>query len=496
MNSARHVSVSIQSSCRNNSQRFLSELKEFIRIPSVSSQPKHAPDVKRCAGWLANHLRQIGLENARVIKTPRHPIVYADWLHAPGRPTVLIYGHYDVQPVEPVSEWQTPPFEPVVRGDNLYGRGASDDKGQLFTHVKALECYLRVNRRLPVNVKCLFEGEEEIGSPSLQSFLTRHRRALAADVAVMSDTRMLAPNRPAITYALRGALSLELEVSGPPQDLHSGNYGGAVHNPVQVLCELTASLHDSSGRIRVPGFYDRVRNWSDRERDYMARHGPSDATILRDAGLKKGWGERGYSLYEQTTIRPTLTITGISGGHQGPGGKSIIPARANAKISIRLVPDQVPDEIEHLFRQHIARVTPATVCSSVRTHFVTSPALVSRRHPAMKAAIDACRKGFGTAPVFLRSGGSIPVVNSFQTLLGIPTILMGFGLPDDRIHAPNEKFHLPNLYKGIDTCIWFLSKMGRTDGIETPCVNYSLCLPRQNFYDDLSSWMIDDLNPG
>ena len=275
---------------RNNSKVVLSELKEFVRIPSVSSQPKHAVDVKRCAEWLARHLRSVGLEHVKVIPTKRHPIVYADWLHAGARPTILIYGHYDVQPVDPLSEWRSPPFEPIVRGDNLYGRGASDDKGQLFTHVKAIESYLRTLGRLPVNVKCLFEGEEEIGSPNLQSFLSQHEQALTADVAVMSDTRMLAPDRPAITYALRGALSLELEVSGPPQDLHSGNYGGAIHNPAQVLCEIIGSLHDSNGRIRVPGFYDRVRNWSDNERDYMAEHGPSDATILRDAASQERLG--------------------------------------------------------------------------------------------------------------------------------------------------------------------------------------------------------------
>ena len=444
---------------RINRKRFVDELKEFVRIPSVSSQPKHAADLKTCAAWLARHLRGVGLEHIKVIPTKRHPLVYADWLHAGARPTVLIYGHYDVQPVDPLSEWRSPPFEPVVRGNDIYGRGTSDDKGQLFTHVKAIEYFLRTVGRLPVNVKCLFEGEEEIGSPNLQTFLSQHEQALAADVAVMSDTRMLAPDRPAITYALRGALSLELEVSGPLQDLHSGNYGGAIHNPVQVLCEIIGSLHDSKGRIRVPGVYDRVRNWSDNERDYMAEHGPSDATILRDAGVRKGWGEFGYSHYEQTTIRPTLTITGLTGGHQGPGGKSIIPARASAKISIRLVPDQVPREIERLFREHIARVTPKTASSKVRTHFITSPALVSRTHPAMSAAVEACRKGFGATPVFLRSGGSIPVVNSFQTVLGVPTILMGFGLPDDRIHAPNEKFHLPNLYRGINTCISFLSEM-------------------------------------
>jgi len=447
----------------NNCQRFLSDLKQFIRIPSVSSDPKHAPDVKRCAEWLAHHLRRIGLENVSVIRTLRHPIVYADWLHSRTGPTVLIYGHYDVQPVDPLNEWQSLPFEPAVSGDNLLGRGASDDKGQLFTHIKAVESCLRVLGQLPVNVKFLVEGEEEIGSPNLQSFLKRNKRLLSADIAVMSDTRMLAPDRPAITYALRGALSVELEVSGAPQDLHSGNYGGAIHNPLQVLCEIIARLHDSSGRISVPGFYDRVRDWSDRERSYMAHHGPSDTTILRDAGVEQGWGERGYSHYEQTTIRPALTVTGINGGHQGPGGKSIIPARASAKISIRLVPDQVPHEIEKLFRRHIARLTPVTMSSKIRTHFVTSPALLSRTHWAMTAAINSYRKAFRTYPVFLRSGGSIPVVNTFQSVLRVPTILMGFGLPDDRIHAPNEKFHLPNLYKGIVTCIWLLSELGRTE---------------------------------
>jgi acetylornithine deacetylase/succinyl-diaminopimelate desuccinylase-like protein len=444
-------------------QRCLTELKEFVRIPSVSSQPKHAPDVKRCADWLANHLRQIGLENVRVINTQRHPIVYADWLHVRG-PTVLVYGHYDVQPVEPLNEWRTPPFEPTVRDQNLYGRGACDDKGQLFAHLKAIEFYLRSTRRLPVNVKCLFEGEEEIGSPNLKPFVARHRRALACDTVVMSDTRMLGADRPAITYALRGALSLELEVKGAPGDLHSGNYGGALHNPLQALCEIVAKLHDRSGRIAIPGLYDRVRCWGTRERDYMARVGPKDHEILSHARAARGWGERGYSLYERTTIRPALNVTGITGGHQGTGGKSIVPARALAKIDIRLVPDQQPAEIEQLLRAHVAELTPATVRSEVRTFFRTKPAVVERNHPAMRAVSVAYRKGFGVSPVFVRSGGSIPVVNEFQELLGAPTILMGFALPDDSIHAPNEKFHLPNLFKGIDTCIAFLREVSCSAG--------------------------------
>ncbi len=440
--------------------RFLSELQGFVRFPSVSAQPKHTEDVKRCAAWLANHLRQVGLEGTRVISTARHPLVYAEWLRAPGRPTVLIYGHYDVQPVDPLGEWHTPPFEPTVRGDDLYGRGVCDDKGQLFAHIKAIESCLRTRGRLPVNVKCLFEGEEEIGSPNLLPFVERNKRALASDVAVMSDTRILAPDRPAITYALRGGLGLELEVRGPKRDLHSGNFGGAIHNPLQALCEIIARLHDAQGRVTIPGFYDCVRTWSEDERAYLARAGPADAQILQDAQADRGWGERGYSLYERTTIRPALTVNGIVGGYQGPGGKAVIPARAIAKISFRLVPDQDPHEIEQLFRQHITHITPPTVSVMVRASLRAQPALINRRHPAMRAAAEAYHKGFGAVPVFVRSGGTIPVVNTFQQMLGVPTVLMGFALPDDRIHAPNEKFHLPNFFNGIATCLWFLAHVG------------------------------------
>jgi acetylornithine deacetylase/succinyl-diaminopimelate desuccinylase-like protein len=434
-------------------KRSLAEIMNFIRFPTVSAQPKHSDDLKQCAAWLASHLQQIGMEHVKVVPTPRHPLVYAEWRHAPGRPTVLIYGHYDVQPVDPLHEWHSPPFEPLVRGNDLYGRGASDDKGQLFAHVKALESYLHTSSRLPVNVKCLFEGEEEIGSPNLAPFLVRHKRALAADIAVLSDTRMLAPDHPALTYALRGGLSLELEVRGPRQDLHSGSFGGAVHNPLQALCEIVARLHRADGRVNIPGFYDRVRRWGNEERAYMARTGPTDVQILQDAQVERGWGEHGYSLYERTTIRPALAVTGLIGGYQGPGVKSIIPARAVAKLNFRLVPDQDPREIERLFRQHIARLTPPTVRSRVHTNLMAKPALVDPHHPAMQAAIVAYRSGFGAAPVFLRSGGTIPVVNTLQEMLGLPTVLMGFALPNDCMHAPNEKFHLPNFYNGIATCI-------------------------------------------
>ena len=447
---------------RTNRSKFLSELKEFLRFPSVSSQPERAADVRRCARWLARHLQHIGLERVRIIPTRGNPIVYASRQRARNRPTVLIYGHYDVLPGEPLSQWHTPPFTPTIRGPDLHGRGAADDKGQLFCHVKAIESYMRTSRALPLNVKCLFEGEEEIGSTHLLPFIARNKDALRADAALISDTKMLAPGRPAISYAQRGGLRAEVEVRGPGQELHSGTFGGAVLNPVQALCEIIASLHDEQGRVTLPGFYDDVREWSEKERAYMARTGPSDEKIVRDATVGQGWGEPGYTLYERTTIRPALTLNGIAGGHYGPGVKGVIPTRAVAKLSFRLVPDQDPERIGKLFREHVARITPSAVESQVRTLSPIQPALVDRDHPAVRTAGFAYKKGFGAFPVFLRSGGSIPVVNAFKEALGIPTVLMGFGLPDDRIHAPNEKFHLPNFYRAIDTSIWYLAAAAHT----------------------------------
>jgi acetylornithine deacetylase/succinyl-diaminopimelate desuccinylase-like protein len=444
-----------------SSRRALEELAEFIRFPTVSSQPSHAGDIQRCAAWLAAHLVRIGLRNVRVFKTARHPIVYADWMLASQVPTVLIYGHYDVQPADPIDEWNSPPFEPVVRQGNIYGRGACDDKGQMFAHVKALESRLEKRGALPVNVKCLFEGEEEIGSPNLLPFIQRNARALAADVAVMSDTKMLGPNKPAITYSLRGGLSMELEVRGPKIDLHSGNFGGAVHNPLQAVCEIIETLHDADKRISIPGFWRRVRRWPAEERAYMAQVGPSDAKILSDSQARASWGESGFSLYERTTIRPALSVTGIVGGYQGPGVKAVIPSRAVAKLNFRLVPDQRPDDIEQLVQRHMAAIAPRGVDVATRTFVKANPALMDRSHPAMRAAASAYQLGFNATPVFLRSGGTIPVVNMFKEVLGISTVLMGFALPDDRIHAPNEKFHLPNFYKGITTCSAFLEEIAR-----------------------------------
>jgi acetylornithine deacetylase/succinyl-diaminopimelate desuccinylase-like protein len=444
---------------RRNRPRFEAELGAFIRFASVSAQPRHGGDTAKCAAWLANHLHAVGLEQVQVISTPRHPIVYASWRHAPGNPTVLVYGHYDVQPAEPLKEWRSPPFEPVIRGDDVYGRGASDNKGQMLAHIKAIEALLKTAGALPVNIICLFEGEEEIGSPNLTSFLAANRDALAADCAVISDTQIPASNRPAITYALRGGLSVELEARGQRQELHSGVFGGAIHNPLQALCEMIARLHDGQGRVRIPGFYDRVRQWDARERAYMREIGPSDARMLRDAGATKAWGEPGYSLYERTTIRPALTVCGVVGGYQGPGVKAAIPARAVAKLNFRLAPDQDSREIDELFREYVARITPSGVRTRVRTLMRAEPALIDRADPALMAAARAYRQAFGGPAVFLRSGGAIPVVNLFQKILEIPVVLMGFGLPDDRIHAPNEKFHLPNFHKGIETSIRFLAEM-------------------------------------
>jgi len=436
--------------------RFVSELKEVLRFPSVSSQPQQSDQVRRCARWIANHLEHIGLERVRIISTRGNPLVYASWQRAKNRPTLLIYGHYDVLPGDPLAQWKTPPFTPTVQGADIHGRGAADDKGQFFCHVKALESYLRTGG-LPINVKCLFEGEEEIGSTNLLPFVERNRQALRADAAVISDTRMLGPGRPAISYAQRGGLRAEIEIRGPRQELHSGTFGGAVLDPIQALCEIVAALHDDRGRIAIPGFYDDVREWSQRERDYMARTGPSDDKILNDAKADHSWGENGYTLYERTTIRPSLGLNGIVGGHHGPGVKGVIPTRAVAKLSFRLVPDQDPERVARMLRDYVARITPTAVQSSVKTLSPVQAALIDRNHPAVRTAGFAYKKAFGAYPVFIRSGGSIPVVNAFQEHLGIPAVLMGFGLPDDRIHAPNEKFHLPNFYRGIETSIWYMA---------------------------------------
>jgi acetylornithine deacetylase/succinyl-diaminopimelate desuccinylase-like protein len=444
---------------RANRARFVAELQDFVRFPSIGGQPQHARDVHACAGWLATHLRRLGLDRVEMTRTGGHPIVTAEWLRAPGRPTLLVYGHYDVQPAEPLEAWRSPPFHPLLHEGRIHGRGSSDDKGQMFAHVKAIECWLHANGSLPVNVRCLFEGEEEIGSKSLPAFLDVRADTLSADLAVLSDNVMLGPGRPVVTESLRGSLSLELEFKGPQRELHSGNYGGAIHNPLQALCEVLSKLHDERGRVAIPGFYDRVRCLNDRERAYMRAVGPSDAEILGNAAAPAGWGEAGYTLYERTTIRPALTINGMGGGYQGAGVKAVIPPSAYAKLNFRLAADQDPPQIGALFRAHLKRLLPPAINASVVTQLGAKPVMLDRDHPGMRAAVAAYSKGFGVRPVFVRSGGTIPAVSLFREKLGIATVLMGFALPADGLHGPNESFPIANFLQGTETAIHFLAQL-------------------------------------
>ena len=442
-----------------HAERFVNDLLPFLRFPSISAGTKHNRSTLECARWLTNHLKHIGFNNAQLSSTAGQPIVYASSTPQEDRPTLLIYGHYDVQPVDPLHRWHSPPFVPTRRGSNLIARGASDDKGPLFIHLKALQSYLAASGTLPLNIKCVFEGEEEIGSPHFAEFVKRNQSELQSDFAVISDTRMLSPDRPAITYSQRGMLSLELAVQSAKQDLHSGAFGGAVPNAVQILCEILARVHDKEGRITIPQFYDRVLPVTPEVRENAATHGPSDERFLSDAGTALAWGEPSYTLFERSSLRPAFTINGIRGGYQGPGGKGVIPAVASAKVSFRLVPGQDPQEIDTLFRRYFRKIAPPGIRLVIRTRSRANPAFMDPHHPVTRAAAWAYRQGFGATPVFLPSGGTIPVVNSLKEILGVPVVLMGFALPNDRMHAPNEKMYLPNFERGIATSIWFMAAL-------------------------------------
>ena len=444
---------------------YLAELIEFLRIPSVSTQPEHDADVAAAAEWLAQAMRVAGIENVRVIPTERHPLIYGDWLHAgPDAPTVLIYGHYDVQPADPLDLWETPPFTPQVRGDHLYARGAADDKGQVYVHVKAVEAYLQVNGRLPLNVKFIIEGEEESGGESLDAFVPRNKELLAADVALVSDTNIVSADQPAIVYGLRGMCYVLMDVTGPGRDLHSGSFGGGIDNPLNVLGHIIAKLKDEDGHVLIPGFYDKVRPLSPDERHLLNQFPLDEAKWLREAGAPQAWGEPEFSLVERLGARPTLDLNGISGGYTGPGRKTVLPAAVHAKISMRLVPDQNPREIGELFRRYVQAIAPPTVNVNVQISSFSPASVIDYTVPAMVAAAAAYERAFGRKPVYMREGGSIPIIAAFQTHLGLETVLMGFGLPDDRIHAPNERFYLPNFYRGIQASIHFLAEYARLEG--------------------------------
>ncbi|CAB3395665.1 dipeptidase [Kyrpidia spormannii] len=442
-------------------ERFLEELKAFIRIPSISALSEHKGDVLAAARWLVDALTRAGAHGARLVETAGNPVVYGEWMGKPGAPTALIYGHYDVQPVDPLNLWQSPPFEPEVRDGKIYGRGTSDDKGQVFMHVKAVEAWLKTVGELPVNVKFCFEGEEEVGSGSLPGCLEANRDLFQADVLVISDTSMLAPGRPAICYGLRGMAALQVDVYGAKGDLHSGIYGGGVPNPIHALVEILASMHGPDGRVRVEGFYDRVRELTPEEREAIRELGFDEEALARDLGLTALVGEAGYNYVERTTARPTLEINGIYGGFQGEGTKTVIPAEAHAKITCRLVPDQEPGEIMDLIAAHVSRHAPVGVRVEVRRFDGGRPYVAPLDHPGIQAAIPAYEAVYGTGPVFTRLGGSIPIVEEFHRILGLTAVMMGFSLPTENNHAPNEHFDLENFKKGIQTLCVYWNELAR-----------------------------------
>lgn len=441
-------------------QEHLSELMEFLRFASVSTDPARRGDVAACAEWLRERCERAGLR-AEVHPTAGHPIVYAEWLGAPGAPTVLIYGHYDVQPPDPLDLWRSPPFEPVVEdGRRVVARGATDDKGQMYCHVKAVEALLACHGALPVNVKMVFEGEEEVGSVHLDAYLDAHRDALQADVVLISDTSMFGPGRPMITVGLRGLAYVEVHVRGPSHDLHSGLFGGAVPNPAVGLARMLAAAFDGEGRVVIPGFHDRVRPLSEEERQEMAALGHDEEALCAEVEVPCLVGEPGFTALERMTVRPTLDVNGIWGGYTGEGAKTVLPSSAHAKVSCRLVPDQDPGEITALLREFFASVCPPGLRVEVVPHHGGQPFRLDRSAPALAAVAGALERVWSTPPVYGHSGGSIPVVASFRRILGLDSVLMGFGLEDDRLHSPNEKFELENFWQGIRSSAWALVALG------------------------------------
>ena len=441
---------------------FLDDLKDWLRIPSISTLPEHVGDVERAAEYVAEHIRQIGLEQVSVFKTQGHPVVYGEWLKASGKPTVLLYGHYDVQPVDPIDLWETPPFEPTERNGNLYARGSSDDKGQVMVFLKALETLRAVNGALPVNVKVLLEGEEECGGESIDHYVRTYPERLTCDAAFICDTHMPSPEIPALIYGLRGIIYTEVEVQGASQDLHSGTYGGVAPNPLHALALIITRLKDSEGHIHIPGLYDNVRAATTEEREFWQQDPlKMNEAYLNEMGVKELTGEAEYPPLERTSARPTFEVHGIVGGFTGEGAKTVIPAVAKAKISMRIPPDLnlTSDEVFALYERAVLAATPPGVTVSVRNLQGGNGVIVSPTSQPMQVAAAALEEVYGKAPVYLREGGSIPIATLFDAVLHVPVVLMGFALPDDNVHAPNEKYSLSQFYKGIHTVARFLEKM-------------------------------------
>jgi acetylornithine deacetylase/succinyl-diaminopimelate desuccinylase-like protein len=440
---------------------YLEGLKTFLRIPSISTLTEHKPDIRRAAEFVRDELQRGGLQEAQLIEGEGNPLVYAEWLGAPGKPTVLFYGHYDVQPPDPLDEWKTPPFEPDIRNNNIYARGSADDKGQTYILIKAVEGLLKQHGRLPINVKFLIEGEEEMGGEHIEAYVASKPARLKCDAAVICDTEMFAPELPTICVGLRGIIYGELVVEGANHDLHSGVYGGAAPNPLQAIAEILSTLKDREGHIRIPGFYDRVVPPSDKERAAWARL-PFDEKEYKEkeVGVKELVGEPEIPLFERLWARPTLEVHGIRGGFVGEGAKTVIPARAVAKVSMRLVADQKPDETVAQLKNAVAAACPKGVTAEYKTIHNAPPSLVNPDNPFIHAAAEAMKQVFGKETVYIRSGGSIPIVAAFDEHLGIPSVMMGFGLPDDNLHAPNEKLYLPNFFRGIEAVARYIEILG------------------------------------
>jgi acetylornithine deacetylase/succinyl-diaminopimelate desuccinylase-like protein len=447
---------------REHQSQFLEGLKTFLRIPSISTLPENKPDIRRAAEFVVQELRAAGMTTAELIEGQGNPLVYGEWLGAPGKPTILFYGHYDVQPPDPLEEWKSPPFEPEIRGDNLYARGSSDDKGQTYILIKAVEGLMKTTGKLPVNVKFLVEGEEETGGEHIEAYVKTKPPRLQADAAVICDTEMFAPELPTLCVGLRGMVYAELHVEGADHDLHSGVYGGAAPNPLQAVAEIICALKDRDGRILIPGIYDRVVPPSPKEREAWARLPLDEKEYTeKEMGARELVGEPGVPLLERVWARPTFEVHGIRGGFTGEGAKTVIPARATAKISMRLVADQRPDEAAAQLRSAVAAACPKGVTAELKVLHSAAPSLVNPDNDYIRAAAQAMQRVFGKDTVYIRSGGSIPIVGLFDRYLGFPSVLMGFGLPDDNLHAPNEKFYLPNFYRGIEAVAAYLELLAQ-----------------------------------
>jgi acetylornithine deacetylase/succinyl-diaminopimelate desuccinylase-like protein len=440
--------------------KYVDQLKTYLAIPSISALPEHAADVRACAAWTADEMRRIGLQNVRLEETPGHPLVYGEWLGAPGAPTILFYGHYDVQPVDPVSLWTTPPFEATVRDGEIYARGSADDKGQVFMHFKAVEAHLKQHGSLPVNMKFLIEGEEEVGSENLDTFVRAHKDVLAADVVVISDSPMFDRGVPSICYGLRGLAYFQIDLRGTKSDLHSGSFGGAVANPAMVLAQILTQMKDKGGRIKIPGFYDDVVALRDEERAEFAKLPFNERKYRQDLGAPRLFGESGYTTLERIWGRPTFEVNGLLSGFTGDGAKTVIPAVAMGKVSMRLVPNQDPKKIGDLFEEYLKKVAPKTVELTITRMHGGKPWMTAFDNPFVQAAGRAIEQGFGQTPVFNREGGSIPVVATFQEELGLPCVLFGVGLPDENAHAPDEKLDLGNFHSGIIASAFLYKEIG------------------------------------